>query len=84
MKVELIHEFSEFNLPLFKVFDIIAVELFSFELITHEFDTVGDSEDFLLPFGFRSHDLENGVESDEESFTSLTVFREMIEDAFGC
>lgn len=84
MKVKLVHEFSEFNLPLFEVFDIIAVELFSFELITHELDTVGDSEDFLLPFGFWSHDLKNGFEVDKESFTSLTVFREMIEDAFGC
>jgi hypothetical protein len=82
MKVELVHKFSKFDLPLFEVFDIIAVELFRFELVTHKFYTVGDSENFLLPLGFGAHYMKNCFESDKESFTGLTVFREMIEDAF--
>lgn len=83
MKIELVNQFSEFNLPFFHVFDIVAVELFRLILRTHELDTVRDSQDFLLSLGFGSHDLEYTVKSDNESFSNLTVFRVMIEDAFG-
>lgn len=84
MKVELIHKFPELNFPFFYVFDIVAVELLCFVLVTHKLDTIWDSKNFFLSFWFRSHDLEYGIEGNNESFASLTVFREMIEDAFRC
>jgi len=84
MKVELIEKFTEFYLPFFDILDIIAVKLFRLVLGTHKLDSIGNSENFFLSFGFWPHNLENGIESDDKSFPSLTVFRIMIKEAFGC
>ena len=43
MEIELIHEFTELYFPFLKVFDVIAVELFGFELGTHKLDAVWGS-----------------------------------------
>jgi len=51
--------------------------------MTHELYSKRCAYGFLLSFRFRSHDLENRVESYNEPFSCLTVFGIMIEYAFG-
>ena len=83
MEIELIHEFSQLDLPFFDVFDIIAVKLFGLILGAHELYSKGSSEHFLLSFGFGPHDLKDRIKSDDKSFASLTVFSVVIKYAFG-
>lgn len=52
-------------------------------LMTHELYSKWCTYSFLLSFRFRSHDLENGVKSNNESLSGLTVFRVMIKYTFG-
>lgn len=83
MEIELVHEFSQLDLPFLHVFDVIAIKLFGLILRTHELDSEGSSEYFLLSFGFGAHDLKNRIKSYDESFASLAVFSVVVEHAFG-
>ena len=83
MEIELIDEFTEFDFPFFEILDIIGVKLFGLGLGRHELEPVRSSKNFLLSFGFGPENLEDGIKSEKEAFTSLTVFRVMVEETFG-